>query len=731
MSTSNDTVYVPANIEVLPCNDREVSSTNSIIDITPCEGTVIPVRKKEYGIVGDSFYTSINDGPVPPWLAAILDNTIDSILSGHLSGVTDANRNLLDAIFALDVAHNDYNEMVHIDVRVDQAISSHLTTLNSRLDSNDATIIQLNMNKVTPEMAAAISIDAISASLDNGAISGRMASIDSSISTLAGNVTSTIDLLESRYGELNEAIVEFTIETGAAIDKVYSSFKYNSILKVGDERFRSGFGLNSEVKIPVPGEPGVYHSEFWIDAQRLKFTNSNQTGSVSPFTIDASGTVPKVSFNGVVSFSNVTGPDKPEAGATKNEFRGAWTLGTAYRKGDVVTVDGNSWGAKLDHRATSGNRPPVLSTGSSSTWLLNAAKGDQGPQGVQGIQGVKGNTGSAGADGASSIVIYRNVTGKPAKPANSSSVPSGWLTFVNNSWTGNVWMCRGIKNVGSSVFTWGEVELDFSSWKVPNKTTIDGAYIETGSITAEQINTKNLHVASAADFTGDLQSTDFLTGVQGWRLRKTGDIELNGAQIRGLLDFGQITVKGRPASEVKDLPNMTLGVNIPAGKTNTSTSNKKSHTVTFFDITSTGRFDVRGFGTFTLNISGTLTSASSYTGEGIVTFYATTVTSNATVIIFAVLPSGERTEVYREVVSVKASKRGPNVSVYNESTTVHIQFSGLGHIGQMESAIVGYEASVETDRQYTYEEHAPVSDQTVKVSTTLDISAAKAYLNRF
>lgn len=287
MSMSNDTVYTPADIEVLPCNDREVSLTNSIIDITPCESAVIPVRKKEYSIVGDGLYTSTNDGPVPPWLDGILDNTIDSILGGHLSGITEVNRNLLDAIFALDVAHNAYNEMVHIDVRIDQAISSRLTTLNSRLDDNDATIIHLDMNKVTPEMASAISIDAINSSLNNGSIAGRLASVDSSISTLAGNVTSTIDLLESRYGELNEAIVELTIETGAAIDKVYSSFKYNSILKVGDDYFRSGFGLNSEVKIPIPGEPGVFTSEFWIDADVFRLTsNSANGGRFTPFFVD-------------------------------------------------------------------------------------------------------------------------------------------------------------------------------------------------------------------------------------------------------------------------------------------------------------------------------------------------------------------------------------------------------------------------------------------------------------
>ena len=50
-----------------------------------------------------------------------------------------------------------------------------------------------------------------------------------------------------------------------------------------------------------------YTSEFWIDATKLMFTNSDMTGRTAPFTIDASGTVPQIKFNGIVEFSNVNG----------------------------------------------------------------------------------------------------------------------------------------------------------------------------------------------------------------------------------------------------------------------------------------------------------------------------------------------------------------------------------------------------------------------------------------
>ena len=72
----------------------------------------------------------------------------------------------------------------------------------------------------------------------------------------------------------------------------------------------------------------------------------------------------------MVSFSNVTGPDKPDANATRNESRGFWAVDTSYYKGDVVSSDGNSWVAKVDHWSNLWNKPPGTSTGSSDTWVF-------------------------------------------------------------------------------------------------------------------------------------------------------------------------------------------------------------------------------------------------------------------------------------------------------------------------------------------------------------------------
>lgn len=86
---------------------------------------------------------------------------------------------------------------------------------------------------------------------------------------------------------------------------VQSKWEYNSNINIGGVYYNSGFGLRALATGGDGSEGDPYDSEFWVDAEKFKFTNSNQTGQVSPFTIDASGVTPKVTFNGVVSLGGL------------------------------------------------------------------------------------------------------------------------------------------------------------------------------------------------------------------------------------------------------------------------------------------------------------------------------------------------------------------------------------------------------------------------------------------
>jgi hypothetical protein len=75
-------------------------------------------------------------------------------------------------------------------------------------------------------------------------------------------------------------------------------------------------------------------------------------------------------------------------------WKGEWTPGASYNKGDAVQFDGSSYYCKNSHTSTPSDFPP-----NSNYWDLMAAEGAVGPQGPQGIAGPVGPTGPTGATG--------------------------------------------------------------------------------------------------------------------------------------------------------------------------------------------------------------------------------------------------------------------------------------------------------------------------------------------
>ena len=131
------------------------------------------------------------------------------------------------------------------------------------------------------------------------------------VSTIASDVTMLNTNLQSGAGTWASADSNLTNSLSASIINgdvaVESKFAYNSLLNINGVYKKSGFGLTTNYISGAGTQANPYVSEFWIDASRLKFTNSNQTGQTAPFTIDASGANPQITFNGVVNFNSVTG----------------------------------------------------------------------------------------------------------------------------------------------------------------------------------------------------------------------------------------------------------------------------------------------------------------------------------------------------------------------------------------------------------------------------------------
>lgn len=189
-----------------------------------------------------------------------------------------------------------------------------------------------------------------------------------------GHVATSISNLES-------SSIAYTNEVGAGVE---NKFAYDSIIKLNGNYYEAGFGLDSSAVSGGTGtEADPYNSEFWINAEKFRFTNTNQTGSVSPFTIDASGTTPQITFNGVVSFTNVngtpthtTGTSAPSGTAvagssyiqTSTTPATVWVYNNGWKiTGDPVSV-ANAAQAASDAQDTADSRPATFRQDTAPTF---------------------------------------------------------------------------------------------------------------------------------------------------------------------------------------------------------------------------------------------------------------------------------------------------------------------------------------------------------------------------
>ena len=133
---------------------------------------------------------------------------------------------------------------------------------------------------------------------------------DKKLIALASDVTNLSTELDN--GANTWASADSTLENSLRTEigdegaRVESKFAYNSNVNINGVWKKSGFGLSTNYTSGSGTKANPYVSEFWINAAKLKFTNDNVTGQVAPFTIDATGLTPNITFNGKVSFSNVS-----------------------------------------------------------------------------------------------------------------------------------------------------------------------------------------------------------------------------------------------------------------------------------------------------------------------------------------------------------------------------------------------------------------------------------------
>ena len=315
----------------LAATETSVESNQLPVEITANE-SIVEGYKKEYSIVGDGLYASVSADDAPQWLLDIIDSVVGNGLANGLSSLSEARSSILQAISEIEIAKNQYQELINIDATIDGIIASRLESLNVTLDDKFATKLEVDSTYVKPYEAGVIAAEVLTASLEGGAIKSQIDRIDSAYTTLnnayAGSMTTIqADLVNKTTGIASNAAAtsqlnayvgvtgvsaeDSTVLTGYMTDShgivggaasevansIYydsgvakSKWEYNSNLYANGQWQNSGFGLAS----------GSTGSEFWINAN--KFRVSDAAGSSTPvFSID---TVDRSAvFNGKVTFN--------------------------------------------------------------------------------------------------------------------------------------------------------------------------------------------------------------------------------------------------------------------------------------------------------------------------------------------------------------------------------------------------------------------------------------------
>lgn len=375
------------------------------------DALAITAVRNEYSIVGDGLYASISAEESPQWLLNIIDSVVSGIIAGKVTDLQTAIGSINQSLLELDIAKNQYEELINIEETIDSVITTKLETLNATVNGNSANILELDTAKVTADEALAISVDHLNAQIAGGDIYALVTQLSSAIANSELSSATQINSLEAVFGE-NQSTIEqiltsnadaystesnavtdllgvqrdefgniistsgivgsliqktsdnlasagHTTEAQAYLDDKYAAMKsgttvdiigdvvntgfaYNSAISVNGVNYESGFGLSTVYNAGVPVGSGTpvdpYQSEFWVNAEKFRFTNSAESGTTAPFTIDASGATPQITFNGVVSFTNVDGAPTVTSG-TVNPTSTTEPIGSTYHN----TTDDSMW----------------------------------------------------------------------------------------------------------------------------------------------------------------------------------------------------------------------------------------------------------------------------------------------------------------------------------------------------------------------------------------------------
>jgi hypothetical protein len=157
----------------------------------------ITVVKKEYSVVGDGLFASIDADEAPLWLTAILNDLVTNAIANGFLNYDLLVQDVRNAIDSIDVAKNTYVEQINIAAIVNGIVVTKLETLNATLGDTYATRVALTAAVATTESAMVLYTTDLVSSF-NDSVNARITNVEVAYSDADSALSTSIQALNSR-----------------------------------------------------------------------------------------------------------------------------------------------------------------------------------------------------------------------------------------------------------------------------------------------------------------------------------------------------------------------------------------------------------------------------------------------------------------------------------------------------------------------------------------------------
>lgn len=189
---------VDNNVTVTASQDVEVANilvTNTITNEYP---NTITVKSNEFAVVGDALFATTKE-EVPGWMRELVSELAKGATANAYNAMTGFNYNLYNAMVALQVAENKYQQVINTRITDQEAFVQAVETLNSSVQNAQAEVVGIKQTYATKDFAMATAAQTLEASLNGGAIKSSLGQLASTMTNQYGTMAQRMDVLESTF----------------------------------------------------------------------------------------------------------------------------------------------------------------------------------------------------------------------------------------------------------------------------------------------------------------------------------------------------------------------------------------------------------------------------------------------------------------------------------------------------------------------------------------------------